>query len=124
MNAAEAEKQEPTVKMVTVLYSRHRDLYRVPGMDKACWLSVQTYLPPPTTLAVDVLYLGPSATADGQRWRKAYSLKWRAVMPGDQVTLPANDPLVLDYAAAPFPPPASGRSSPAQLRERRGERAG
>ena len=80
-------------------YSRSRDLYRVPSIDKPCWLSVATYPMPLTQLPPDAIYFGPSMTADGLGWRKAYATAWRAILPGDQVTVPADDPLVLDYAA-------------------------
>jgi hypothetical protein len=92
--------EEPIgTRLVTVLYSRQRDLYRVPSLHKPCWLSVKAYDLPATALAADAIYLGPSPGADGLRWRKAYSTSWRAIVPGDVATLPADDPMVRDYEA-------------------------
>jgi hypothetical protein len=86
--------------MVTVLYSKDRDLYRVPTIDKPCWLSVMLYEPPAVQLLPDRIYLGPSMAADGKHWRKAFAASWRSVIAGDRVTVPADDPMVLDYACA------------------------
>jgi hypothetical protein len=86
----------PAVGMVTILYSRSGDLYRVHSMEKRCWLSVKVYPLPASQLPGDELYLGPSMTADGGSWRKAYAVTWRAIWPGDRATLPADDPLVRD----------------------------
>jgi hypothetical protein len=88
------------VPMVTILYSRGHDLYRVPSIHKPCWLSVKAYELPVAQLAVDLLYLGPSLTAGGRQWRKAYSTSWRSIIAGDRVTVPADDPMVLDYQCA------------------------
>lgn len=87
-------------RMVTICYSRSSDLYRVPAMDKPCWLSVMAYDLPVADLPADAIYLGPAMTASGLHWRKAYSTTWRAILPGSIATVPADDPLVLDYAAA------------------------
>jgi len=95
----EGERQPEGTRLVTILYSRSRDLYRVPSIDKPCWLSVATYPMPLTQLPPDAIYFGPSMTADGLGWRKAYATAWRAILPGDHATVPADDPLVLDYAA-------------------------
>jgi hypothetical protein len=102
--------QEPEgVRLVTVLYSRQRDLYLVPSIYKPVWLSVQVYALPASTLRGDVAYLGAAPTHDGLRWRKAYSTMWRSVLTGERVTVPADDPMVLDYAA--YEPP-TGESRP------------
>ena len=87
-------------RLVTILYSRDHDLYRVPAIDKVCWLSVKTYELPVAQLATDAIYLGGSTTADGLRWRKAFHVGWRSIVAGDRVTVPEDDPLVLDYEAA------------------------
>jgi hypothetical protein len=88
-------------KLVSVLYSTGRDLYCLPAMlpEKLCWLSVKVYTPPATTVRRDEIYLGPSVTADGLGWRKAYASAWRAILSGDRVTIPADDPIVKDYEA-------------------------
>ena len=89
-------------RLVTILYSRDRDLYRVPSIDKLCWLSVKAYELPAAQLAADAIYLGPSVTADGKHWRKAFSTSWRSIVAGDRATIPADDPMVADYACAAF----------------------
>src|SRR2546430_7307139 len=41
-----AEGQQPEVegaRLVTILYSHNREVYRVPAIDKPCWLSVKVY---------------------------------------------------------------------------------
>jgi hypothetical protein len=86
-------------RLVTILYSRRCDLYRVPSIEKPCWLSVETYPLPPVQIVPDSIYLGPSETADGLGWRKSYAVTWRAVVPGGHATVPADDPMVVDYAA-------------------------
>jgi hypothetical protein len=97
-SSPEREKQQGS-RLVTIFYSLGHDLYRVPSIERPCWLSVEVYPLPPPTLTPDALYLGPSTTADGKAWRKAYALAWRAVLSGDRATLPADDPMVLDYQA-------------------------
>jgi hypothetical protein len=120
----EGERQSEGVRLVTILYSAGRDLYRVPAIEKPCWLSVKVYpLPAAENYAQaalaaagfgpDETYLGASVTADGKGWRKAYAITWRAIVAGVHVTIPADDPMVLDYAAYCTP-------SPAPLRERAG----
>ena len=103
-SSPEGERQEQNedkggTRLVTILYSRSRDLYRVPSIDKPCWLSVMAYPMPMTQLPPDAIYFGPSMTADGLLWRKAYASAWRTILPGDHATVPADDPMVLDYAA-------------------------
>ena len=110
--AAEASETQGT-PLVTILYSKDRDLYRVPAIDKPCWLSVKTYELPAVQLQPDRIYLGPSIAADGKAWRKAFALTWRSIIAGASVAVPADDPMVLDYAAFSGP-------SPARLREREG----
>ena len=97
-NNGGGEEQSGT-RLVTIVYSIGRDLYRAPSIGNHCWLSVTVYeLPAPQDITT-TLYLGPSLTADKKAWRKAYLGTWAAIIPGDQVTLPADDPMVLDYAA-------------------------
>ena len=88
------------VRLVTILYSKDRDLYRMPAIDKPCWLTVKTYELPATQLAADAIYLGPSISADGKHWRKAFSSSWRSILTGDRVAIPADDPMVMDYTCA------------------------
>ncbi len=85
--------------LVSVLYSAHRDLYQVPAMNKDWWLSVQLYSLPAPALPGDEIYLPAAITADGKGWRKAYSKSWSVIQPGIFATMPADDPMVLDYAA-------------------------
>jgi len=61
------------VRLVTILYSKDHDLYRVPSIDKPCWLSVKVYELPVVQLATDQIYLGSAMCANGFQWRKAYS---------------------------------------------------
>lgn len=90
--------------MASVLYNRERTVYRMPTVNKPFWLSVMeySYLPQPTTPS-NQTYLGPVLTADGSGWRKAYVLTMHSIVPGDAVTLPANDRLVVDYLSAEPP---------------------
>jgi hypothetical protein len=80
--------------MVTVLYSRHRDVYKLPAMSLEMWLSVEVHSAQfgvPEKMA---------ATADRTGWRHVYTT-WVGSMPaGDSAAIPANDPLALDYALA------------------------
>jgi hypothetical protein len=95
-----APMQQPEgARLVTVLYSQGRDLYRVPSLDKPCWLSVKVYDLPATQLPADAIYLGAATSASGNGWRKAYARIWRSIIAGDSVTLPADDPMVVDYAS-------------------------
>jgi hypothetical protein len=97
--APNMEESQQGAKLVTVLYSQGRDLYRIPSIERVCWLSVKVYPLPATMLARDEVYLGPSVTGDGLGWRKSYAIDWRAILGGDCVTLPADDPMVRDYEA-------------------------
>jgi hypothetical protein len=92
-----AAKEEAGTPLVTILYSLGRDLYRLPAIDKPCWLSVKVYPMPAAELPADQLYLGAAITADGRGWRKAYSKAWRGIVGGDHATLPVDDPMVVDY---------------------------
>ena len=80
--------------LASVLYSRGGDLYRLPALAKDLWLSVQVY-----ALADWGPGIGAVRTADDKAWRKGYKA-WSIIQPGRFATLPADDPLVLDYAAA------------------------
>jgi hypothetical protein len=91
----------PATPVVTILYSRGRDLYRVAPYDvsKQMWLSVAKFpLPLPAASSVRTPYLGAIQCAGG--WRKAYSVEWSVIQPGLSAALPATDELVIDYAAA------------------------
>jgi hypothetical protein len=101
------QKEDKGARTIMILYSQRRDLYRIPSIDKGCWLSVQVYRLPTARLAADAIYLGPSVTADGKGWRKSYSTGWRSILAGDSTTLPANDPMVADYEAFLSPSPIS-----------------
>jgi hypothetical protein len=94
-----AEKPPEGVKLVTILYSRSRDLYRVLAMERPCWLSVSVYELPAPELPADGIYLGAAKTADGLGWRKAYARTWQAIIAGEQATVPADDRIVSDYKA-------------------------
>jgi hypothetical protein len=89
------------VKLMTVVYSQGHDLYRVAPYDaaKGMWVSVTKFpMPLPSPLVPRMPYLG--VVQCGAGWRKAYSVDWSVVQPGITATLPENDPLVIDYAAA------------------------
>ncbi len=89
------------IKLVTIVYSRGRDLYRVAPYDaaKQMWLSVAKFaLPMPAASGPRLPYLGAILCATG--WRKAYSVDWSVIQPGLAATLPATDELVVDYTAA------------------------
>ena len=97
-NAAESAA---AIKLLSVVYSRGRDLYRVAPYDatKQMWLSVVKFLlPMPAASGPRMPYLG--AIRCGSGWRKAYSVDWSVIQPGLGATLPATDELVVDYAAA------------------------
>lgn len=88
------------VKLVTIVYSRGRDLYRVAPYDaaKQMWLSVAKFpLPMPVAAGPRLPYLGAIACTSG--WRKAYSVDWSVIQPGLAATLPTTDELVVDYVA-------------------------
>ena len=89
----EEQMMEPEpvgVPLVSVLYSAHRDVYKVPICRTDLWLSVQVYS------IQDSGSLLWASTADGRAWRRAYR-GWIVIQPGNMVTLPADDPLVGDY---------------------------
>jgi hypothetical protein len=90
---ATAEPESSGTLLVTVLYSAHRDVYKVPSCRADLWLSVQVY----PSIDYDVAK-GASVgqIADGRAWRRAYR-GWAVIQPGQAVTLPADDPLVVDY---------------------------
>jgi hypothetical protein len=77
--------------LVSVLYSEHRALYRLPAMDLDIWLSVQVY-----SLADWGANIAAARTTDGKGWRKAYR-NWSMIRGASLATLPADDPLVIDY---------------------------
>lgn len=87
---------EEDVMLSSVIYTAARDLYRLTASSDQYWLSV-TLDAVKSTRRPNGIYLGSARTADQQAWRKAYALTWSAAIPGDIVTIPANDPLVLDY---------------------------
>jgi hypothetical protein len=79
---------------VTVLYSLHRDVYKLPSAGVDLWLSVQVY---------PLAYLAEAGntpvrvpTADGRGCRRAYR-NWAIIAPGMTAAIPADDPLVVDY---------------------------
>lgn len=69
------------VPLVTVLYSRHGDLFKLPALALNTWMSVQADVP----------------QADGSRKRHVQNSI--AVIAGARVALPANDPMVQEYQA-------------------------
>lgn len=100
VRSEESSRPEPQGRsLVAILYSFGRDLYRVPSMNKDVWLSVIPHPLPAHDLPSSAEYIGAAMTADGKAYRKAYSLDWTSVVPGDQVTVPTDDPMVLDYEA-------------------------
>jgi hypothetical protein len=85
-----AESEKPARPLVSVLFSAFGDLYRVPSMNKGLWLSVQRF---PYDVGV--------RTANKCGFRKSYPVSWDQVKPGMVFTYPADDALVVDYAALP-----------------------
>jgi hypothetical protein len=80
---------------VTVLYSRHRDVYKLPSCGKDLWLSVEVYLLSDFGRAGGSS-VGAAQTADGRAWRRLYR-NWSIIVPGQTTAIPADDPLVVDY---------------------------
>jgi len=83
-------KVEPEVAgvgIVSVLYSVHRDVYRVPNWTSDLWLSVEVF----GSATGSGAYL---QTADGRGWRLVHHDNYVA---GAVVPYPADDPLVVDY---------------------------
>jgi hypothetical protein len=96
---ADVEEQTQTKAgghLVTVLYSRHRDVYRLPTLGFDLWLSVEvhTCVSVPPNLGETV-----ATSADGKGYRRAHR-GWWMIEPGQSATLPEDDPLVVDYIAA------------------------
>jgi hypothetical protein len=80
-------------RLVTVLYSRHGDVYKLPALGMDLWLSVETHPSfVPSVAAISVL------TADGKASRRGYR-NWSVIEPGRSAALPEEDPLVVDYTA-------------------------
>jgi hypothetical protein len=105
-NTEAKAEQAPTpdgTRLATILYSERRELYRVPAMDKPVWLSVAVFpvaeMPPAEDLRGTVRMFVVQQSADGKGWRRSYSTGWGVIKPGDHVTVPADDPMVLDYGA-------------------------
>jgi hypothetical protein len=78
--------QRPGV--VTILYSLHRDVYKIPSANADLWLSVQVDVQRHPGAAVH--------TADGRGWRRAYRAR-NVIYAGATAAIPADNPLVVDY---------------------------
>jgi len=85
--------------IVGVLYSEGHSLYCVPSLVGGFWLSVAVHSFPAPEVRKNIVYFGSVETADHQGWRSAYN-RWGFTQGGDTVSLPADDPLVVDYVAA------------------------
>jgi len=95
--ADSAPSEEPQgAPLVTVLYSEHRDLYKLPALGVDLWLSVQVY-PMADFGRSGGGNVGAAKTVNGLGWRRSYR-NWSIIAPGAVVTLPADDPVVADYA--------------------------
>jgi hypothetical protein len=92
---AETPGTEPRrAGVVTILYSLHRDVYKIPSAGIDLWLSVQVYRPSDLgsfSSSVSIMH-----TADSKGWRRAYR-NWAIIAPGATATIPADDPMVVDY---------------------------
>ena len=75
--------------LLTVLFSAHRDVYKIPSCRADLWLSVAVY-------QEDEYNHVKVQTADGRAYRRAYRGS-PIFPPAPPVTLPADDPLVVDY---------------------------
>jgi hypothetical protein len=80
--------------VVTILYSLHREVYKIPSAGVDLWMSVQIY--PPSDLGSFASSVGIAQTADGKGWRRAYR-NWAIITPGATAAIPADDALVVDY---------------------------
>jgi hypothetical protein len=105
-NTEAKAEQAPTpegTRLATILHSERHELYRVPAMDKPVWLSVVVFpvaeMPAAEDLRGTVRMFVVQQSADGKGWRRSYSTGWGVIKPGDHVTVPADDPMVLDYGA-------------------------
>jgi hypothetical protein len=85
------EPQGP--RLMTVLYSQHRDLYKLPALGKDFWMSVERRL-----VINQVMAPGTAKSADGTARRRVYH-NWSSIVPGITVALPETDALVADYVA-------------------------
>jgi len=81
------EPEVTSVGIISVLYSVHRDVYRVPSLGSDLWLSVEIFGGTVSSGA----YI---QTADNKGWRLVYHGNY---VPGAIVPYPADDPLVIDY---------------------------
>lgn len=84
------EEELAGTPMVSILYSHHRDVYTIRSTGAGFWLSVQVFA------EQDQRALMFAPTADGRAYRRMYR-DWTIIRPGVIVTLPANDPLVVDF---------------------------
>ena len=79
---------------MAVLYSRHRDVYKLPAMGKDLWLSVQVY--PLTDFGrKGGATVGAARCADGSWWRAYRS--GGMFQGGQTVAVPDDDSMVVDY---------------------------
>jgi hypothetical protein len=104
-DVAQAPATEPVGKPIRqVTFSRGNALYLVEGVGPRPWLSVQSFASPaPENLQAAQAaagYLGAVTTADGKGWRKAYAAKHAMAIVAHVRSLPDDDLLVKDYAAA------------------------
>jgi hypothetical protein len=96
--------------VVTILYSIHRDVYRIPSANADLWLSVAVDAEPHPGAAVQ--------TAEGKGWRRAYRTR-NVIYAGPTAAIPADNPLVIDYLRQVKAEPSIPKSlSPAVAGER------
>jgi hypothetical protein len=84
-------------RMVTILYSLHRDIYKLPHAGKDLWLSVEVY-PLADFGRKSGSGVGAIKTSNGG-WRRAYR-NWGIIQPGATATIPADDMMASDYLKA------------------------
>jgi hypothetical protein len=83
--------------LVTILYSVHRDAYKLPHVGKDLWLSVQV-CPLEGFGRKGGSHVGAVQTAN-DRWRLAYRSRG-IIQPGATATIPEDDMMVVDYLTA------------------------
>jgi hypothetical protein len=92
---AETTSKEPRrAGVVTIVYSLYRDVYKIPSAGFDLWLSVHVY--PLADIGSFASDIGIAQTGNGKGWRRVYR-NWAIIAPGATASIPADDPLVVDY---------------------------
>jgi hypothetical protein len=93
-DAATSPESGEAVPVVPVLYSRHRDVYKLPALGINLWLEVEVHF------AEYGMPEGQAITADGKGWRHVHTTWTNDMQHGDSAAIPATDPLTMDYTLA------------------------